>query len=95
MIIGYKPFAFPRQKYQSDISNLFVRGERIWAVTSTKDPKKGTLIDVYDAAGKYIDAFYLNIPTGQYGIFGDHFYAAEKNPDETYVIKKYSIEWRE
>jgi hypothetical protein len=95
MVIDNKPFAFPRQKYQSDISNLWVRGDRIWVVTSTKDPKKGTLVDVFDAAGKYIDAFYLNIPAGPYGIFGDNLYTAEKNPDETYVLKKYRIECRD
>jgi len=95
MVIDNKPFAFPRQKYLSDISNLLVRGERIWVITSTKDPKKGTLIDVFDDAGKYIDAFYLNIPAPVYAIYGANLYAAEKNPDETYVIKKYQIEWRD
>lgn len=95
MMIDNKQISFPRQKFLNDISNVIVQGEKIWAVTSTKDPKKGTLVDVYDAAGKYIDAFYLNIPAPIYRIFGDHLYAAEKNPDETYAIKKYVIEWRD
>ena len=95
MIINNKQISNPRQKYLNDISKVIARGDKIWVVTSTKDAKKGRLIDVFDAAGKYVDAFFLNIPTGQYAIFGENLYTAEKLPDETYVIKKYSIEWRE
>lgn len=95
MIINDKEITYPRQKYLNDISKVIAREDKIWAVTSTKDPKKGTMIDVYDAAGKYLDAFYMNFPTANYSVFGDHLYAAEKNPDETYVLKKYKIEWRD
>ncbi len=28
-------------------------------------------------------------------ISGDHLYSSEKNPDDTYVIKKYRIEWKD
>jgi len=95
MIINNKQISNPRQKYLNDISKIIARGDKIWVVTSTKDTKKGRLIDVFDAAGKYVDAFFLNIPTGQYAIFGKNLYTAEKLPDETYAIKKYAIEWKD
>jgi len=95
LIINGKEIMAPRQKYLNDISKVIAQGDRIWVVTSTKDPKKGTLIDVFDDAGKYIDAFYLNIPAPVYAIYGANLYAAEKNPDETYVVKKYAIEWKD
>jgi hypothetical protein len=95
LMINNKTYGRPLQKFLNDITNVIVQGDKIWAVTSTKDAKKGTLIDVFDSAGKYIDAFYLNIPSGNYAVYGDHLYAAEKNPDDTYAIKKYRIEWRD
>ncbi|MGA2586910.1 MAG: hypothetical protein ABSF88_07815 [Candidatus Aminicenantales bacterium] len=86
----------PRQKYLNDISRIFVKSDAIWAVTSTRDPKKGVMIDVFNAAGAYTDSFYLNVPAGvQFFIFGDFCYTAEKNADETYAIKKYKIEWKD
>jgi hypothetical protein len=95
MIINGKPIAQPRQKYLNDITNVVARGETLWVITSTKDAKKGTLIDVFDELGRYVDCFYLNIPSMTYAIFKDVLYSTEKAQDETIVIKKYKIEWRD
>jgi hypothetical protein len=89
-----KTYPAPRQKYLNDISKVFIQNDAIWAATSTKDPKKGVLIDVFSAAGAYTDSFYLNVSTGQFEISGDFCYTVEKNTDETYAIKKYKIEWK-
>jgi hypothetical protein len=37
----------------------------------------------------------LNIPSMTYAIFKDVLYSTEKAQDETIVIKKYKIEWRD
>jgi hypothetical protein len=95
MIINGKEITYPRQKYLNDISKVIAREDKIWVVTSTKDPKKGTLVDVFDAAGRYVDAFNIAIPSPNYAVFGDHLYATERTPDETIVLKKYAIEWRD
>jgi hypothetical protein len=96
VMLNNKTYAAPRQKYLNDISKVFTRNNEIWAATSTKDPKKGTLIDVFNTAGAYLDNFYLNVPAGvQYFIYGDFCYTVEKNPDETYAVKKYEILWKD
>jgi hypothetical protein len=69
MWIDGKTYSSPYQKYMNDITKVIARGDRNWVVTSTKDPNKGTLIDVFDAAGKYVDAFYLNFPSTSYAVF--------------------------
>jgi hypothetical protein len=95
IIAGGKTYTAPRQKYLNDISNVIFHGGTIWAMTSTKDNKKGTLIDVFDEAGIYRDCFYLNIPAVRYTIANDICCAVEKTPEETYVLRKYRIEWKD
>lgn len=90
----------PRQKYLIDIQNLFVSNDQLWVMTSTKDKKKRTLIDVFNFEGKYIDNFYMRFPENIFRdryipepvvISGNIFYALEKNKDETYEIGVYKI----
>jgi hypothetical protein len=99
--INGKTFTAPEQKYANDIVNLFARGSEIWAVTSTRDKVKGTLIDVFDGAGVYQDCFYLQLPEAALDslvspsratLEGDFLYVIVKNADETSSIRKYAIE---
>jgi len=99
--INGKTFTAPEQKYANDIVNLFSRGSEIWAVTSTRDKVKGTLIDVFDGDGAYQDCFYLQLPEAALNsldspsratLDGDFLYVIVKNADETATIRKYAIE---
>ncbi len=54
---------FPRE-FHNDIQKIFAVDGTIWAMTSTVDPRKGVLVDVFDPAGAYLDAFYLPMPRG-------------------------------
>ncbi|MHB8094562.1 MAG: hypothetical protein ACYDH0_06430 [Candidatus Aminicenantales bacterium] len=99
---GGKASAPPRPKYRNDILNILVRGDRIWAVTSTRDEKKGILIDVFDADGFYQDAFYLKLPEPALNslelnlmseIRGDSLWLIETTEDfSEFTIRKYRIE---
>lgn len=91
----------PKQKYLSDIQNLFIYRDNLWVITSTKDKERRTLIDEYSFEGKYIDSYYIKFPDrivrDRYTlepvvIHGNFLYALEKNKDESYEISKYSIE---
>jgi len=91
----------PPTKYLTDIQNLFVYRDNLWVMTSTKDKEKGTLIDVYNFEGKYIDSYYMKFPErivrDRYTlepvvVRGDFLYALEKDEDVTYEISKYKIE---
>jgi hypothetical protein len=100
VIIDGKRYGPPERKYQNDIRNLFVRGEEIWAVTSTSDKKRGILIDVFDGEGVYRDCFWLKLPEpalasivspGQSVLDGEFLWVVERAEDETFSIKKYRV----
>jgi hypothetical protein len=48
----------------NDIQGLFSVQGRIWAMTSTLDPGKGILVDVFSPGGEYLDNFFLPLPKG-------------------------------
>lgn len=91
----------PRQKFLNDVQNLLVFNSRLWVVTSMMDKEKGTLVDVYDSEGQYIDNFYIKFPENLVRIYhgytamdisGDYLFTIEQNKDGIYSIKKYKIE---
>jgi hypothetical protein len=95
MMINGKTYSRPPQKYLNDISAVYIVKNAIWIVTSTKDSKKRVLIDVFNAEGAYTDSFYLSVPAdGQFVITDEYCLTVEKNPDETYAIKKYEFVWK-
>lgn len=81
----------PRDEYKSDITGLMPNGTRLWVRTSTEDPVKGTLWDVFDAEGKYVDCFYLGAGRILLRAVGDFLFVLEQNEDETYRLVKYRI----
>ena len=81
----------PRDEYKSDITGLMPNGTRLWVRTSTEDPVKGTLWDVFDAEGKYVDCFYLGAGRTLLRAVGDLLFVLEQNEDETYRLVKYRI----
>jgi 6-bladed beta-propeller len=60
---GARGLAFPLAHF-NDIQRLYAVDGRIWAVTSTRDPAKGVLVDVISPRGEYLDSFYLPLPKG-------------------------------
>jgi hypothetical protein len=48
-----------------DIGGLQVVGDRLWVFTSTSDRVKGTLVDVFDLDGRYLDNFFLQVKDGE------------------------------
>jgi len=95
--MGGSAISPPRLKIKNDISGLYPRGDRLWVLTSTYDKNKGTLIDVFDAEGRYVDCFSLKAEiNGQVHSFdglktwltGDAVYFAVKGPDGTPRIYK-------
>jgi len=81
----------PKDDYKTDIINLLPNGPQIWAATSTEDPEKGRLWDVFDAEGRYVDCFYLGASRTLLRTAGDAIFVLESNKDETYRLVKYKI----
>jgi hypothetical protein len=87
----------PIPEYWADIRALHVVGNELWVQTSTVDPKKGFLIDVFNLEGRYIDRFYLkwtdkdvdpNRVGQRFTFAGGFVYFADKTADDLVVIRK-------
>ena len=87
-------------KYHNDLCRLLWNKDRLWAVTSTIDPKKGILVDVFNREGKYLDNFYLPLfkirrNNPQYyapmAIHGNFLYLLEADEDDLISLIKYEI----
>ena len=48
-----------------DVGGLQVVGDQLWVFTSTSDQVKGTLVDVFDRDGRYLDSFFLQVKDGE------------------------------
>lgn len=89
-------------EYDNDVHRLLTTKDQVWALTSTYDPKKGVLVDVFGPDGKYADNFWLplvNIRTGDHFaqryfpvvIQGDFLYAIEHDADWNFSVAKYKL----
>jgi len=86
-----KKYGAPTMEFESDIRGLKLKGDRIWVRTSTTDPKKGDLWDVFNLDGVYLDNFYLGAGKTLLKADGDVVFVTEKNADETIALVKYRI----
>ena len=95
---GYPPELIP--KSHNDLCALLWRGNQLWAVTSTFDPKKGILVDVFGRDGRYLDNFYLPLfrikrNNPQYyapmAVHGNFLYVLEPDEDDVISLVKYEI----
>jgi hypothetical protein len=95
---GYPAELVP--KFHNDLCRLLWRNDRLWAVTSTFDPKKGILVDVFSREGRYLDNFYLplfkirrNNPQlyAPMAIYGNFLYVLEADEDDLMSLIKYEI----
>ena len=87
-------------EHLNDIQQMFIRGENILIMTSTVDPGKGLLMDVFNIQGEYSDSFYLPLKQAvkaealedlPVAIQGDYLYIVEYDEDEIPSIVKYRI----
>lgn len=101
--IEIRPAVFrpaPPVEHLNDIQQMFIRGDDIWVMTSTVDPRKGLLIDVFNIQGKYADSFYLPLKQAvkaegledlPVAFQGDYMYIVEYDEDEIPSIVKYRM----
>lgn len=86
-----KSYSIPRPDYLNDINNLLILDGLLWVQTSTKDKEKGSLIDVYDFDGKFVDSFFVNLNGMILATDRDSLFVLEKNEDELFSIVKYRV----
>ena len=83
-----KKYNVPSKKYDADIKKLHLYKGLLWVQTSTKDEKRGIMIDVFNNKGQFLDNFYLSLD-GDILSVQDNFVFVRKSDEEgNYVIKK-------
>jgi len=87
----HKKYNAPIIRFEHDVEGLFVNEDFIWVKTSTKDEKKGSLIDVFDREGKYIDNFYLKLDGSLMAFQKDCIFVLESDENENLQIVKYKV----
>jgi hypothetical protein len=86
-----KSYTLPGAEFQDDIAALHAYKDVLWVQTSTQDSDKGILFDVFDAEGRYLDAFYLKFPGRLLNVQGDSLFIRESAPDDTLRIVRYKV----
>jgi hypothetical protein len=90
----------PPKEFYNDIAKLLIYKDKLWAITSTRDKQKRSLVDVYDMEGKYLDNFYLEFPReivprrfhyGSFVLKDGYLYVNEEHSDGYFCISKYEI----
>jgi hypothetical protein len=81
----------PEKVYKNDIVDLYNFKGNLWVETSTYDEKKGTLFDVFNRAGQYIDKFWLDVGGSLINTHGDNLFIREQNEDGNVSIVKYKV----
>ncbi len=84
-------FNAPKKKFKSDITDVFYDRGRVWIKTSTEDEEKGSLFDLFDSKGSFLDSFYINIKGRILIVDGDFLYSAEHDEEELPLVVKYRI----
>jgi hypothetical protein len=87
----YEKFHPPKKDYANDIAGLFSCDGNLWVKTSTSDKDKGTLFDVFDPQGRFLDSFYLNKDLSLVLAQGDFIYVTERDKEGTISIKKFRV----
>jgi hypothetical protein len=88
--------------YVFDINELHAVGDNLWVFTSTfKTGGEDQLVDVFDAAGRFVDSFFLRFPPGRRNhravrrkslLTNDgFFFVPEQEEDGLVTIGKYKI----
>lgn len=81
----------PKKKFESDIKELFYDKGYLWIKTSTEDKEKGSLFDLFDSEGRYLDSFFINIKGRIKKIDGDFLYSSEADENDLPYVVKYRI----
>ena len=84
-------FNAPKKKYEPDIKGLLYGDGRLWVQTSTEDEEKGTLFDVFDSEGQFLDNFFIDIKGSLLAVRGGYLYFSQSDPEELPLIVKYKI----
>jgi hypothetical protein len=79
----------PKPDFERDILELFLPGDALWVRTSTVDPQKGQLFDVFSAEGDFLDSFFVPVQDKILGVADDVIFVQETAEDGTISVVLY------
>jgi len=85
----YAQAGVPTPDHSDDVLELFLPDSNLWIQTSTVDPKKGQLFDVFSAGGDFLDSFHVRVKGKIIGIRGDTIFVSEEAEDGTIAVVLY------
>lgn len=83
-----KKYNSPRKKYEEDIERLHLYKGLLWVETSTKDEKRGIMIDVFNNKGQFLDNFYLALDGNLMSVQDTFIFVVKSDEEGNYIIKK-------
>jgi hypothetical protein len=86
---AYEQGGGPRPDYELDVLELFLADGSLWVRTSTVDPKKGQLFDVFSLEGDFLDSFFVPFKDNILGLRGDTIFVRETADDGTIAVVLY------
>ncbi len=81
----------PKVEYDNDIQDIFLLENKVWVITSTLQPGKGRLIDIFDYEGNYLDNYYLDLKGNILSVNADCVYVLESTKTDHLIIHKYRL----
>lgn len=87
-----KKYNAPRKKYKEDIERLHLYNGLLWVETSTKDEKRGIMIDVFNNKGQFLDNFYLAFDGYLESVQDNFIFIVKTDEEGNYIITKCIIE---
>lgn len=81
----------PKKKFEPDIKDLLCDRGYLWIKTSIENKEKGSLFDLYDSKGRFLDSFFINIKGRILKIDGNFLYTSEYDEDYLPYLVKYRI----
>lgn len=81
----------PAMEFNPDVIGIRLVEDKIWICTSTTDPKKGDLWDVFSMDGKFLDSLSLGPGRTLLRVEPGLLFVTEKAADETIALVKYKI----
>ncbi len=86
-----KRYNAPKRKFENDIQDLFLNKDFLWVKTSTVIKGKGTLFDIFDINGRFVDSVYINLSGRILRITGDYLFGSETDEEGLPSVVKYRM----
>jgi hypothetical protein len=84
-------YSAPKREHENDVKDLSFGEGLLWVRTSTESKEKGFLYDLFDANGRFVDSFFVNLRGGVLKIDGNFLFASISDENDLPLLVKCRI----